>query len=59
LEPELMYATVHKERKNGRAIKVEQRIILGKEERTPAMAVELKDHKWSREELLTCHVCDN
>ena len=31
LDPELMYATVHKERKNGRVIKVEQRIIFGKE----------------------------
>lgn len=54
-----MYATVHKERKNGRAIKVEQRIILGKKERTSAMAVELTDHKWSREELLTYRFSDN
>ena len=134
LDPELMYATVHKERKNGRVIKVEQRIIFGKErdiikvlenssvshsintsyvernnlnlrqhsrrltrrtigfskvkrnlvaqvilvmaycnfvrshcslkirgkqERTPAMAAGLTDHKWSMEELLTYRVPNN
>ncbi len=32
LDPNFMYATVHKERENGRVIKVEQRIIFGKEQ---------------------------
>jgi len=32
LDPELQYATVHKTRENGRVVKVEQRIVFGKEQ---------------------------
>lgn len=134
IDPELQYATVHKTRDNGRIVKVEQRIVFGKEqdinnilenspvsqtintsfvernnltlrqhsrrltrktngfskalrnleaqvilvmayynfvrshcslkikglgERTPAMAAELTDHKWSMGELLTYRIPDN
>jgi IS1 family transposase len=134
IDPELLYATVHKTREKGRIVKVEPRIIFGKEqdinkileyspvsqvvntsyvernnlnlrqhsyrltrktngfskvkrnleaqvilvmayynfvrphcslkikgngERTPAMAAELTDHKWSMSELLTYRIPDN
>ena len=32
IDPDLLYATVHKTRENGRVVKVESRIIFGKEQ---------------------------